>query len=109
MDLGHTMGRMSLYEKSVALFWVMKNLVGRAKWDRESPILENSSLDSWKNAILTMIHSLEVSVKRVEDKNDFLTTCLGFQFSVSLGTNAIKPSCPSSSQHFSQDLSYILL
>ena len=33
LDPGHMVGRVSLYEKSVALFWVMKNLVGQASWD----------------------------------------------------------------------------
>ena len=33
LDPGHTMGHTNLYEKLVALFWVMKNLVGSAEWD----------------------------------------------------------------------------
>ena len=34
LDPSHTVGCMSLYEKLVVMFWVMKNLVGWAKWDR---------------------------------------------------------------------------
>ena len=83
--------------------------MGRAEWDRQSPNLDNSSPDSWQNAISAMIQSLEVSVKRVEDKIDFLTACLGFQYPTSSSSGATKPGCPGSSQHFSQDLSYILL
>ena len=59
--------------------------------------LDNSSPDSWQNVISVMIQSLEVSVKRVEDKIDFLTTCLGFQYPASSSTGATKPGCPGSS------------
>ena len=109
LDLGHTVSRMSLYEKTMAIFWVMKNLVGRAEWDHQTPDLENSSPESSQTVISALIHSLEVSVKRVEDKIDFLTACLGFQYPTSSSSGATKPGCPGSSQHFSQDLSYILL
>ena len=47
LDPGHTLGRMSLNEKSIALFWVMKNLLDRAEWDHQSPDLDNSSHESW--------------------------------------------------------------
>ena len=109
MDLGHTVGHTSLNEKSVVLFWVMKNLVGRVEWDRQSLDSDNSYPESCQTAISTLIHSVEASVKRVEDKVDFLIACLGFQFPASSISGATKPGCPGSSQNFAQDLSYILL
>ena len=51
-----------------------------------------------------MIQSLEVFVKKVEDKIDFLTMCLGFKYPAYSSADAIKPSCPGSSQHLAQDL-----
>ena len=109
LDPCHTVGCTSLYEKSVALFWVMKNLVGRVEWDHQSPDSDNSSLESWQTAISMSIHSVEASVKQVEDKIDSLTACLGFQFPTSLISGATRPSCPGSSQNYPKDLSYILL
>ena len=87
----------------------MKNLVGRAEWDNQSPNLDNSSLESWQTDISASIQSLEISVKWVQDKIDFLTACLGFQYPASSSSGATKPGCPGSSQHFAQDLSDILL
>ena len=103
------MGRMSLYEKSVVVFWVMKNLVGKAEWDRQTTDSGTPSPDLWKSAISASIQHVEASVQRVEDKVDFLIACLGFQFLVSSIPSVAKLDCPRSTQNFGQDLSYILL
>ena len=116
MDPGHTMGHTSLYEKMVALFWVMKNLVGRAAWDHQSNDSGGPSLDPWKASISTLIQCVEdsvqhaeASVQHVEAKVDFLISCLGFQYPSPSILGATKPDFPITTQGSDQDLSYILL
>ena len=36
LDPCQTVGRVILYEKTVALYWIMKNMVGRVAWDMQS-------------------------------------------------------------------------
>ena len=102
LDPGHTVGGVSLYEKTVALFWVMKNLVCRVAWDRHSKDTGGSSPNPWKV-------SISASVQRVKAKVDFLISCLGFQFPSSSLPEATKPNFLGTSQGGGQDLSYILL
>ena len=35
LDLGHNVGRIGLYECTMVLFWVMKKLLGEARWDMQ--------------------------------------------------------------------------
>ena len=39
LDPNHNVGKLSLYERTVALLWVMKNLIEQPAWDRKE---ENS-------------------------------------------------------------------
>ena len=87
----------------------MKNLVGRAEWDQKSHSRDDSSPDSEQNVVLSLIQSLEISVKWMEDKIDFLTMCLGFQHPTLVSGAATKLEGTKSSQPFTQDLSYVLL
>ena len=102
LDPGHTEGRASLYEKMVALFWVMKNLVGRAAWDRQSNDSGDPSLDPWKA-------SISASIQCVEAKANFLIACLGFQYPSPSIPGAAKSNFPGTTQCSGKDLSYILL
>ena len=102
LDPGHTMGRVKLYEKMVALFWVMKKLVGWATWDRHSEDSGGSSMDPWKASILA-------SIQWVEAKVDFLISYLGFKFPSPSLPGASKADFLGTGQGGGQDLSYILL
>ena len=109
LDRGHTMGRTNLYEKSVALFWVMRELVGRDEWDRLTNDSGSPSPDPWKAAISASIQDVEASIQRVEDKVDFLIACLGFQLPSPSNLDAAKLDFPGSTETNAKDLSYILL
>ena len=102
LDLGHTVGHVSLYEKMVVVYWLMKNLVDREDWDRQNVDKEGNAQDSWKLYISGV-------VQRVEAKVDFLISCMGFQYPPSPSPGVSKPGFSSTSQGGGQDLTYILL
>ena len=109
LDPSHTVGCMSLYEKLVVMFWVMKNLVGKDEWDRHNNDSGGPSPDPWKDSISASIQLAEASIQRVEAKVDFLISCLGFQYPSPSIPSADKLDFPGTTQGSGQDLSYILL
>ena len=80
----------------------MKNLVGRANWDHQNADKGGSAPDPWKCSISALI-------QRVEEKVDFLISCMGFQFPPSSMPGASKPKFPGSSEGGGKELIYILL
>ena len=45
------MGRVSLDEKMITLFWFIKNLVGRSAWDKKGEASEDMHLAQWKSSM----------------------------------------------------------
>ena len=71
LDLGQTMGRVSLYEETFTLFWIMKNLMGRAASDKISEAPEAMDEAQWHA-------SISLYIQHLGSKVDFLVSCLGF-------------------------------
>ena len=76
LDPGHTVGRVSQYEKTMVVYWLMKNLVGWIEWDRKN-------VEKGDNAQYPWNFSISAAVQRVEAKVDFLISRMGFQYSPS--------------------------
>ena len=103
LDLGHTVGRVSLYEKTMAVYWIMKNLVGWAASDRLNAKSGGDIQDQWRVSIL-------VDIQRLNSKVDFLINRLSFQVPEAPSTmDGHKSSVVSSSKDRMPDISYILL
>ena len=72
LTLGNNAGRLILYERTVALFWVMKNLIGHSAWDKEEMGEADGKLAQWWEKMTS-------DSKRLNQKMDTIKECLGMQ------------------------------
>ena len=62
MDHGQSVGKVNMYEKTMLLFWVMKNLIGMAAWDKEAVEEAADGMDQWRASITANINQLNIKV-----------------------------------------------
>ena len=48
LNPGHNASRLSLYERTVVIFWVMKNLIGHLMWEKKDMGGDEEQLVQWR-------------------------------------------------------------
>ena len=76
LDPGNNEGRLSLYERTVALFQVMKNMMGHSRWERQEKNEGEEHEGQWRKEMHAEFKALNLKMDSILQTWENFINCL---------------------------------